>query len=87
MDHLAIPVSDQERSRRFYETYFDFGARPARRYDDRVLMPHDAKEFALALGLAEERIFPPTRMHSASGCARATPPARGRLRRRGRMGV
>jgi extradiol dioxygenase family protein len=22
MDHLAIPVRDQERSRRFYETYF-----------------------------------------------------------------
>ena len=34
MDHLAIPVSDQERSRRFYETYFGFGARPARQYDD-----------------------------------------------------
>ncbi|MGO9497861.1 MAG: VOC family protein [Solirubrobacteraceae bacterium] len=29
MDHLAIPVSDQARSRRFYETYFGFGARPA----------------------------------------------------------
>jgi catechol 2,3-dioxygenase-like lactoylglutathione lyase family enzyme len=26
MDHLAIPVADQERSRRFYETYFGFGA-------------------------------------------------------------
>jgi catechol 2,3-dioxygenase-like lactoylglutathione lyase family enzyme len=38
MDHLAIPVSDQERSRRFYERYFGFGARPARRYDDCVLM-------------------------------------------------
>ena len=34
MDHLAIPVTDQERSRRFYETYFGFGARSARRYDD-----------------------------------------------------
>jgi predicted enzyme related to lactoylglutathione lyase len=29
MDHLAIPVRDQARSRRFYETYFGFGARPA----------------------------------------------------------
>jgi catechol 2,3-dioxygenase-like lactoylglutathione lyase family enzyme len=28
MDHLAIPVRDQERSRRFYENYFGFGARP-----------------------------------------------------------
>src|SRR5438552_1402450 len=36
MKHLALPVSDQERSRRFYETYFGFGARPACRYDDGV---------------------------------------------------
>lgn len=34
MDHLAIPVRDQERSRRFYETYFGFGSRPPRRYPD-----------------------------------------------------
>jgi catechol 2,3-dioxygenase-like lactoylglutathione lyase family enzyme len=27
MDHLAIPVSDQECSRHFYETYFGFGSR------------------------------------------------------------
>jgi catechol 2,3-dioxygenase-like lactoylglutathione lyase family enzyme len=38
MDHLAIPVRDQRRSRRLYETYFGFGARPARNYDDGVLM-------------------------------------------------
>jgi catechol 2,3-dioxygenase-like lactoylglutathione lyase family enzyme len=50
MDHLAIPVSDQERSRRFYETYFGFGARPARVYDDGVLMLYNADGFALALG-------------------------------------
>ena len=50
MDHLAIPVRDQERSRRFYETHFGFGARPARRYDDRVLMIYNAAGFALALG-------------------------------------
>jgi catechol 2,3-dioxygenase-like lactoylglutathione lyase family enzyme len=67
MDHLAIPVSDQERSRRFYETYFGFGARPARRYDDGVVMLYDANGFALALGLAEERIAPPTWMHFGVG--------------------
>ena len=67
MDHLAIPVSDQERSRRSYETYFGFGARPARRYDDGVLMLYDASGFALALGLAEKRIAPPTWMHFGVG--------------------
>jgi catechol 2,3-dioxygenase-like lactoylglutathione lyase family enzyme len=55
MDHLAIPVSDQRRSRRFYETFFGFGARPARRYDDGVLMLYDAKGFALAPGVAAQR--------------------------------
>ncbi len=63
MDHLAIPVRDQERSRRFYETYFGFGARPARRYDGGVLMLYNANGFALALGPAQEPIVRPTWMH------------------------
>src|SRR5687767_12542300 len=63
MDHLAIPVRDQHRSRRFYETYFGFGARPARRYDDGVLMLYDADGFALALGPADEPPDAPAWMH------------------------
>ena len=63
MDHLAIPVRDQDRSRRFYETYFGFGARPARRYDDGVLMLYDAHGFALALGDAHEPIARPAWIH------------------------
>ena len=51
MDHLAIKVSDQERARRFYETYCGFGAWPARRYPDDTLMLYDARGFALALGV------------------------------------
>jgi catechol 2,3-dioxygenase-like lactoylglutathione lyase family enzyme len=62
MQHLAIPVTDQERSRRFYETYFGFGARPPRRYDDGVLMLYDGDGFALALGPAAE-VTPPPWMH------------------------
>ena len=62
MDHLAIPVRDQERSRRFYESYFGFGVRPPRRYDDGVLMLYDAKGFALALG-PFDTIAPPSWMH------------------------
>lgn len=56
MDHLAIPVTDQQRSRRFYEAYFGFGDRPARRFPDGVLMLYNAKGFALALGTGEEPI-------------------------------
>jgi catechol 2,3-dioxygenase-like lactoylglutathione lyase family enzyme len=63
MDHLAIPVRDQERSRRFYETYFGFGARSARRYDDGVLMLYNAAGFALALGPGGERDAGPSWMH------------------------
>jgi catechol 2,3-dioxygenase-like lactoylglutathione lyase family enzyme len=63
MDHLAIPVRDQARSRRFYETYLGFGARAPRRYDDGVLMLHDAGGFALALGPADGPVEPPAWMH------------------------
>ena len=63
VDHLAIPVHDQERSRRFYESYFGFGARPARRYDDGVLMLYNAAGFALALGPASDEIGRPSWMH------------------------
>ena len=67
MDHLAIPVRDQVRSRRFYETYFGFGARPAKRFDDGVLMLYDAEGFALALGPSTEPIARPSWMHFGVG--------------------
>lgn len=67
MDHLAIPVVDQARSRHFYETYFGFGARPARRYDDGVLMLYDADGFALALGPTTQPVTRPTGMHFGTG--------------------
>ena len=69
MRHLALAVSDQERSRRFYETYFGFGAEPARRYDDGVLMLYDADGFALALGPADEPIRLPRFLHFGVGLA------------------
>jgi catechol 2,3-dioxygenase-like lactoylglutathione lyase family enzyme len=48
--HLALPVRDQARSRRFYEEFFGFAAGPAQRYPDGVLMLRDADGFDLALG-------------------------------------
>jgi catechol 2,3-dioxygenase-like lactoylglutathione lyase family enzyme len=63
MRHLALPVRDQDRSRRFYETYFGFGAQPARRYDDGVLMLYNADGFSLALGPTEEEIALPGFLH------------------------
>jgi catechol 2,3-dioxygenase-like lactoylglutathione lyase family enzyme len=67
MRHLALPVSDQERSRRFYESYFGFDARPPRRYDDDVLMLYNAEGFSLALGPTEEAIRLPGFLHFGVG--------------------
>jgi catechol 2,3-dioxygenase-like lactoylglutathione lyase family enzyme len=65
--HLALAVADQQRSRRFYETYFGFGARPARRYDDGVLMLYDADGFSLALGATDEPVRLPSFLHFGIG--------------------
>jgi catechol 2,3-dioxygenase-like lactoylglutathione lyase family enzyme len=49
LTHLGLTVADRERSRRFYETYFGFGARPATRYEDGTLIIRDVDGFDLAL--------------------------------------
>jgi catechol 2,3-dioxygenase-like lactoylglutathione lyase family enzyme len=67
VDHLALAVTDQERSRRFYERYLGFDAEPARRYDDGVLMLYDARGFALALGPAEGAVALPPFLHFGKG--------------------
>jgi catechol 2,3-dioxygenase-like lactoylglutathione lyase family enzyme len=61
--HLALPVTDQERSRRFYETYFGFGAEPARTYDGGFVMLYNADGFSLALGPTDEQISLPAFLH------------------------
>ena len=63
MKHLALAVADQDRSRRFYETYFGFDAEPAREYDGGVLMLYNADGFSLALGPTEEPIAFPSFLH------------------------
>ena len=67
MNHLALAVRNQERSRRFYERYLGFDAEPPRRYPDGTLMLYDAKGFALALGQAEEEIRLPGFLHFGIG--------------------
>jgi len=61
--HLALAVTDQARSRRFYEAYFGFDAKPPRRYGDGVLMLYDADGFSLALGPVEGPIELPPFLH------------------------
>lgn len=61
--HLALTVADQERSRRFYETYFGFDAGPATRYDDGVLIIRDAAGFDLALSAPAQTPDLPAFLH------------------------
>ena len=63
MKHLALAVHDQERSRRFYETYLGFDASPARNYDGGALMLYNADGFSLALGPTDEPISLPAFLH------------------------
>jgi catechol 2,3-dioxygenase-like lactoylglutathione lyase family enzyme len=60
---------DQERSRRFYETYLGFDAAPPLRYDDDVLMLYNAAGFALALGETDQPISVPSFLHFGTGFA------------------
>ena len=66
MDHLALAVRDQARSRRFYEAYFGFVAEDAPR-EDGVLLLHDARGFSLALGEIREPISLPPFLHFGTG--------------------
>ena len=65
MDHLALAVRDQERSRRFYERYFGFEAE-AKPREDGVLILH-ARGFSLALGETDEAISLPSFLHFGLG--------------------
>jgi catechol 2,3-dioxygenase-like lactoylglutathione lyase family enzyme len=68
VDHLALAVRDQERSRRFYERYLGFSAEPTPR-EDGVLLLHDADGFSLALGPTDEPISVPAFLHFGTGLA------------------
>ena len=67
MDHLALAVSDQDRSRGFYEAYLGFDAAPPRRCADGVLMLYNSDGFALALGQTDEPIRLPGFLHFGTG--------------------
>ena len=61
MNHLALAVADQARSRQFYETWFGFVAEHEPR-EDGVLLLH-AAGFSLALGEVDGPIELPPFLH------------------------
>ncbi len=66
MDHLALAVHDQDRSRRFYERYLGFEPEPEPR-EDGVLILHDVAGFSLALGETDEPLALPPFLHFGTG--------------------
>jgi catechol 2,3-dioxygenase-like lactoylglutathione lyase family enzyme len=62
VDHLALAVADEERSRRFYADFLGFDAR-AERMDDGVLMLWNADGFQLALGPGDPAARLPEFLH------------------------
>jgi catechol 2,3-dioxygenase-like lactoylglutathione lyase family enzyme len=63
MPHVALAVSDQARSRHFYETYFEFEPETAWVADDGVLLIEGPNDVTLALGETEEAIQLPSFLH------------------------
>ena len=63
MTHIALAVSDQARSRHFYETYFEFDPATAWVAEDGVLLIEGAGDVTLALGETDEPIRLPSFLH------------------------
>ena len=63
MAHIALAVSDQARSRRFYETYFEFEPETAWVAEDGVLLIRGSDGTWLALGETIEPISLPAFFH------------------------
>jgi catechol 2,3-dioxygenase-like lactoylglutathione lyase family enzyme len=61
--HIALAVSDQERSRAFYVTYFGFDPATARVADDGVVLLEGPGEVLRALGETDEPIRLPPFLH------------------------
>jgi catechol 2,3-dioxygenase-like lactoylglutathione lyase family enzyme len=63
MAHIALAVRDQARSRRFYETYFEFDPDTAWVAEDGVLLIEGPVDVVLALGQTDEPITLPEFLH------------------------
>ena len=69
MAHIALAVSDQARSRRFYETYFGFDPATARVAEDGTLLISGPDDVLLAFGQTDEPISLPSFLHFGFGGA------------------
>jgi catechol 2,3-dioxygenase-like lactoylglutathione lyase family enzyme len=67
--HLGLLVDDQDRSLRFYATYFGFDPGTAKRYPDGTVIVQDADRFALALHTGGRAGPLPAFLHFGFVCA------------------
>ena len=67
LEHLALVVSDQQRARRFYETFFGFDEGQMTHHEDGTLIIRNRYGFALALHPVHE--VPPQAEFSHFGFA------------------
>jgi catechol 2,3-dioxygenase-like lactoylglutathione lyase family enzyme len=63
MAHIALAVRDQRRSRRFYETYFEFDPQTAQVAEDGVLLIEGPDGVLLAMAETDEAIRLPSFLH------------------------
>lgn len=61
--HLGLLVADQERSQRFYASYFGFDPATATRYPDGTVIIRDGEGFDLALHTADQPVNVPPFVH------------------------
>ncbi len=66
--HLGLLVADQERSQKFYATWFGFDPATATRYPDGTVIIRDADGFDLALHAAERIGALPEFLHFGFHC-------------------
>jgi catechol 2,3-dioxygenase-like lactoylglutathione lyase family enzyme len=71
MAHIALAVRDQERSRGFYEKYFNFDPLTARVAEDGVLLIECPDGVLLALAETDEVIRLPSFLHFGFRAARS----------------
>jgi catechol 2,3-dioxygenase-like lactoylglutathione lyase family enzyme len=68
LSHLGLLVQDQDRSLRFYATYFGFNADTATRYPDGTIIVRDRDGFDLALHAGDRDVDLPPFLHFGFRC-------------------
>ncbi len=63
LKHLALPIADEQRTRRFYETYFGFDPATASRAEDGVVIIRNNDGFDLALLVHQDAGHAPAFFH------------------------